>query len=173
MKNRPMKSATALTSQPWQRRLNVKLPLWALGLSEGEVWDRQGWIPEKLLMVLPWSCQTAEEESPKSLLWPSELCHPAPRLHSSLLSRHSEMQPSKATHISWAWPLLSHLCFYLSSCQERHLTLLSPCSHYLCLTKPYPSSLLVHYLLLTFLLPPSILPVFTLSKALPHLLSPP
>lgn len=41
MQNRPMKSATALTSQPWWRRLNVRLPLWALGLPEGEAWDRQ------------------------------------------------------------------------------------------------------------------------------------
>lgn len=33
MQNRPMKSATALTSQPWWR-LNVRLPLWALGLQK-------------------------------------------------------------------------------------------------------------------------------------------
>ena len=134
MQNRPMKSATALTSQAWQRRLNVRLPPWALGLSEEEVWGRQAWIPERFLRVPPRSCQTTEEDSPKSLVWPSEFYHATPHLWSSLVSHYSEMQTARYSHflsLASAFPLL-HLCFYHSSCQECHLLLLPPsplCMH--------------------------------------------
>ena len=112
MQNRPMKSAAALTSQPWQRRLNVRPPPWAVGLPEGEAWYRQACIPERFLRVPPRSCQTTERDSPKSLIWPSELYHATPNLRSRLLSGHSWDANQQGIHISWAWPLLSHSCTF-------------------------------------------------------------
>ena len=62
------------------------------------------------MTVPPRSCQTTEEDSPKSLVWPSELYHATAHLWSSLLSQHSEMHASKVL----TFPELG-LCFPTSA----------------------------------------------------------
>lgn len=140
MQNRPMKSATALTSQPW-RRLNVRLPLWALGLQKEKPetdkpeFLRSFWwfLPEA---IKPWKkeAQTPRPGPQNSTIWP-QVSVPAcsPTLHVLGLE-------DAQWGLACAFPPLHFALTFLLP-RNAGFPFLPPCAHCICLTKPYSTSL--------------------------------